>query len=638
MADAGIRLVVEGEKEFKAALAACDAEVKNSQKSLKLLTEEYKLNDAGAKDLGAAQEILSTKSKVLADAIEVQSEKVRLLDARVEEASAAYGEHDKRTEALKAQLLDASTALAKLTTEQEKNNTAMLDAEHSTSAYDDAVAALTAAISANEAEMKVLDQSVNGLGEDYEGLGRSTEDMQKKTENLAAQNDKLREKADKLRDTIDKQKQITENLAKAQAETEKRYGAGSKEAEAYRKKIADTTSQIDRMEKELKETEKAIDSNAAAMEKGGDSPNKMIGGLEKIEELTGVKIPAGITQMIGGLDGGAVAVGGIVTALGTVAAKMAEIFKDTVQWSRDVTTQSQKLDLGTEEFQRLEYAASKAGFPLSDFEKALTQISNKALESDEVLGDWVGRMGDLKYASDDVKKAVADEMKYWDDLGVTLYDNEGNLKSTYDLMYDVIGALEKMTSDTEKNHAAQEIFGKKFKEVNTLVETGVETLKKYEKEAPVITEESVESLNEIGAAWDSLKYRVDIATKGLILDLTGLNKEAKTFGDWILNVLTGNLYGAVKAGSKWLGTTFGQANAYASGTDFAPGGLALVGERGPEIVELPRGSRVFPNGITPENGTTYATTYNISVDASNVRELSDLVRMAQGARVAMRRG
>jgi hypothetical protein len=34
---------------------------------------------------------------------------------------------------------------------------------------------------------------------------------------------------------------------------------------------------------------------------------------------------------------------------------------------------------------------------------------------------------------------------------------------------------------------------------------------------------------------------------------------------------------------------------FANGTDSAPGGLALVGERGPEIVNLPRGAQVIPN-------------------------------------------
>jgi hypothetical protein len=36
---------------------------------------------------------------------------------------------------------------------------------------------------------------------------------------------------------------------------------------------------------------------------------------------------------------------------------------------------------------------------------------------------------------------------------------------------------------------------------------------------------------------------------------------------------------------------------FASGTDFAPGGLSLVGEKGPELVNLPRGSQVIPNNV-----------------------------------------
>lgn len=37
---------------------------------------------------------------------------------------------------------------------------------------------------------------------------------------------------------------------------------------------------------------------------------------------------------------------------------------------------------------------------------------------------------------------------------------------------------------------------------------------------------------------------------------------------------------------------------FATGTSYAPGGLALVGERGPELVNLPRGSQVYTNGET----------------------------------------
>jgi len=38
-----------------------------------------------------------------------------------------------------------------------------------------------------------------------------------------------------------------------------------------------------------------------------------------------------------------------------------------------------------------------------------------------------------------------------------------------------------------------------------------------------------------------------------------------------------------------------QVPGFANGTTYAPGGMALVGERGPELVNLPRGSQVIPN-------------------------------------------
>ncbi|CAM5401659.1 hypothetical protein AFEL58S_02043 [Afipia felis] len=38
---------------------------------------------------------------------------------------------------------------------------------------------------------------------------------------------------------------------------------------------------------------------------------------------------------------------------------------------------------------------------------------------------------------------------------------------------------------------------------------------------------------------------------------------------------------------------------FANGTNSAPGGLAIVGERGPELVNLPRGAQVIPNNLLP---------------------------------------
>lgn len=54
---------------------------------------------------------------------------------------------------------------------------------------------------------------------------------------------------------------------------------------------------------------------------------------------------------------------------------------------------------------------------------------------------------------------------------------------------------------------------------------------------------------------------------------------------------------------------------FASGTDNAPGGWAMVGENGPELMNLPRGAKVLPNGVSPDGGNISAPV-QISIDAT----------------------
>lgn len=55
---------------------------------------------------------------------------------------------------------------------------------------------------------------------------------------------------------------------------------------------------------------------------------------------------------------------------------------------------------------------------------------------------------------------------------------------------------------------------------------------------------------------------------------------------------------------------------FASGTNFAPGGLAMVGEQGPELVNLPRGSQVLSASRTSAMGSG-GSTVNLNVSVGN---------------------
>jgi len=55
----------------------------------------------------------------------------------------------------------------------------------------------------------------------------------------------------------------------------------------------------------------------------------------------------------------------------------------------------------------------------------------------------------------------------------------------------------------------------------------------------------------------------------------------------------------------------------ASGTNFAQGGATIVGEQGPEIVNMPRGAQVFNAGETAQM-MGGGTTVNVTIMAQDV--------------------
>ncbi|MGQ3080703.1 MULTISPECIES: hypothetical protein [Rhizobium/Agrobacterium group] len=104
----------------------------------------------------------------------------------------------------------------------------------------------------------------------------------------------------------------------------------------------------------------------------------------------------------------------------------------------------------------------------------------------------------------------------------------------------------------------------------------------------------------------------------------------------------GGLFGG--GGAQWNAAKSGKITGlFAGGTSYAPGGLAVVGEQGPELVDLPQGAQVFNNnksramvsGGNDDNASKYQPRpLNVYVQGANtdaqIRELS-----LQGAREAI---
>lgn len=91
------------------------------------------------------------------------------------------------------------------------------------------------------------------------------------------------------------------------------------------------------------------------------------------------------------------------------------------------------------------------------------------------------------------------------------------------------------------------------------------------------------------------------------------------------------LTASADSGNVWVGEIDRNIYGYnATGNDNWRGGLTWVGENGPEVVALPGGAQIYS---AQESRSMGGDTFYITIDAKNVREFNDIVKLAQSARV-----
>ena len=145
-----------------------------------------------------------------------------------------------------------------------------------------------------------------------------------------------------------------------------------------------------------------------------------------------------------------------------------------------------------------------------------------------------------------------------------------------------------------------------------------ELRKKIDAQAAAMSRATLENakaarqLQQINEAYDTFGSAVSTAFADAIIEGKKLNEVLssllKTLARAAINSTITGLFNSFKPG------------AFAGGTDYAPGGMALVGERGPELVNLPRGSQVIPNSVMRNSmggGVTVAPVYNIDASGAD---------------------
>ena len=156
--DFGLKIGLEGEKEFKKALSEINQSFKVLGSEMKLVSSQFDKNDQSV-------EALIARNTVLNKEIEAQKQKIETLKKALENAATSFGENDRRTQAWQIQLNNAEAALNDMERELQRNNDAL---DRAAGEFDDA------------------EKQADDFGDEVEDAGKQSDDAGGKFEKMGA--------------------------------------------------------------------------------------------------------------------------------------------------------------------------------------------------------------------------------------------------------------------------------------------------------------------------------------------------------------------------------------------------------------------------------------------------------------------
>lgn len=236
--DFGLRIGVEGEKEFKKALAEINQSFKVLGSEMKLVSSQFDKNDNSV-------QALSARNTVLNKEIDAQRQKVETLRSALQNAAESFGENDRRTQNWQIQLNNAEAALNGM-----------------------------------ERELSQNEQAIEALNNQEEQTVDATE---------------------RLTQEISRQEEELAGLKRAYSNAVLEYGKGSSEARELEGRIAELSGELEENRDTLREASDSTEDFGDAMEDASDGAGKLGSGLSAATVAVGNLISSGIQAALNGI-------------------------------------------------------------------------------------------------------------------------------------------------------------------------------------------------------------------------------------------------------------------------------------------------------------------------------------------------
>lgn len=160
----GIKIGIEGEKEFKSALREIDANFKVLSSEMKLTQSQFDKNDQSMAALTARNQVLNKE-------IDAQKDRLKLLKEALQNSATSFGENDVRTQNWTIKLNNAQAVLNGMQREVKQNETLLNDLGSETSEtsslmdrFKSSLAAATSTAADGESKWSKLGGTLKAVG------------------------------------------------------------------------------------------------------------------------------------------------------------------------------------------------------------------------------------------------------------------------------------------------------------------------------------------------------------------------------------------------------------------------------------------------------------------------------------------
>ena len=465
----GLKIGLEGEKEFKQSLADINSAFKVLGSEMKLVESQFDKNDTSV-------EALTARNEVLGKQIEAQKEKIEVLRAALKNAAESFGENDKRTQAWQIQLNNAEASLNKMERELQQNTDAL-----------------------------------EGAGEGMDDAGKEADDMGDEVEDAGKQANDAGGKFEAL-GTVCKATAATITAAFA-AVSAAAIAAGkalvdmATEGAAYADDVLTTATQTGIATDKLQEYMYAAELVDVSTETLTKSMAKNIKSMATVTDVVGeatvdmeklAKAEAKAQTAQLNLEKAQIAYDEAVKASGAAVSKAYASVEDamygveTAQISYNAAVEKNGAD--SEQARKAAVALQKAQSKLTNAQDAYNtalaesgdasaNVKKAAIALEQAQINLASAQSDVTAASQPVAPSMNEMTEAYHKLGVAVYDAEGNMRDSDTVYWEIIDALGKMENETERDAIAMTILGKSAQELNPLIEAGAERMAELGKEA-----------------------------------------------------------------------------------------------------------------------------------------------------------